>query len=131
MEKLTMNHLYLDIETRADKAAIEAASAAKHEELEAITAPANYRDSPKIAQYRQDKQAAIIARLRKEAALSPFTAYISSIALRLGERARPQVHILVLQPASLADKQNEARPTMTSICTPIRSATRVSAAPWR
>ena len=100
-----MPYLFLDLESRADEPAIEAAIAAKHDELEAVTAPANYRDSQKIAQYRQDKQVAIIADLRKEAALSPFTAYVSSIALRLGERARTQVHILV--PRS-ADKSGEA-----------------------
>jgi hypothetical protein len=78
-----MQFLFLDLESRADEPAVEAAIAAKHDELEAVTAPSNYRDPLKVQAYVSAKQAAIIADLRKEAALSPFTAYVSSIALRL------------------------------------------------
>jgi hypothetical protein len=106
----TYNELpLLDIETRADEAAVEAAIAAKHDELEAIPGPANYKDAEKIARFRSEKKSALIADLRKEAALSPFTAYVSSIALRLGETARTQVHILVPRVSNPTAEQDEAR----------------------
>ena len=95
-----MPYLFIDLESRADEPSVEAAIAAKHDELEAVTAPANYKDAEKIARFRSEKKSAIIADLRKEAALSPFTAYVSSIALRLGEQARTQVHILVPRAAA-------------------------------
>ncbi len=90
-----MQFLFLDLESRADEPAVEVAIAAKHDELEAVTAPSNFKDPLKVQAYISTRQAAIIADLRKEAALSPFTAYVSSLAWRLGEQARTQVHILV------------------------------------
>ena len=104
-----MPYLFIDLESRADEPAVEAAIAARHDELEAVTAPANYKDPEKVARFRSEKKSAIIADLRKEAALSPFTAYVSSIALRLGETARTQVHILVPHPSNPVGEQDAAR----------------------
>ena len=98
--------LTLDLESRADEAGIEAAVAAKQDELDAIAAPANYKDPEKIKRYVADKQAAVIETIRKEAALSPFTAYVSSIAWKVGD-GRTQVVILVPYPGSDAALNEE------------------------
>ena len=54
-----------DIETRAADEAVAEAIAAKKDELDAIAAPANWKDPAKIEKYVADKRAAIIESLRK------------------------------------------------------------------
>ncbi len=99
MPSFVQDFLTFDIETRADEAAVEAAIAAKKDEFDAITAPSNYKDGAKIEKYIADKRQAAADAIRKEAALSPFTAYVSAIAMKYGQ-GRTKVMILVPYPGT-------------------------------
>jgi hypothetical protein len=72
-----------DIETRARPEAVAALVEAMQGELDAITAPANWKDETKIAAYVAEKRAAALAKMPAEAALDPDTAQIVAVAFRL------------------------------------------------
>lgn len=75
--------LFFDIETRANPAALA--------QLPEPEAPANYKDTAKIAAYLAEKKAQQAA----QAALDPDTGYVSSVAYQIGPGGEPQVRILI------------------------------------